>query len=462
MRQQDDVGATVHLDIDALDAVTILHDADGEIAAVNQEAVDQLGYPRAHLRAMTVDELLVETGDWPPEASAHNDARGQSIRHHDGTILDGTVTLRPLEAPEPYLLQFRFEDISDPARSPRRVAQYQTILDELEYAVYATDADWQIEYVNPAFEDLFGYSATEAIGQDVEALLASGEHEDSFYADLRSTIEAGHRWDGEVINETGAGDTTRVHVTILPVEVADTRSFIALAEDVTGAHSTQRLQQERRTLQMLNQAMQHDIETDLERVQEAIDHLRNRGLVADTEQFTQLTTAASDVLRTVDQARSTMRAVIERESPLRPLRVAPTIRQAATSVESGFREARIVLDRPLADVQVMADELLRSLFRNVMVNGIEHNDAVTPQLRVSTRHTEGTVTVRITDNGPGIPTDVRRTVTRGEVDPTDEAVGLGLYLIRTLIDRYNGAITLHDAEPRGSVVELTFPTVATA
>ncbi|MFP4218555.1 MAG: PAS domain S-box protein, partial [Salinarchaeum sp.] len=324
MERQDDTGATVHLNIDALTAVTLLHDADGDITAVNQEAVDQLGYPRAHLRAMTVEELLVEAEDWPPETDLPKNAQGQSIRHHDGTILDGEITLRPLEAPEPYLLQLRFEDVSDPARSPRRVAQYQAILDELEYAVYATDADWQIEYVNPAFEDLFGYNATEAIGKDVEALLASGEHEDSFYADLRSTIEAGHRWDGEVINETGTGDTTRVHVTILPVDVADSRSFIALAEDVTGAYSTQRLQQERRTLQMLNQAMQHDIETDLERVQEAVDQLRNRGLVADTEQFTQLTTAASDVLRTVDQARSTIRAVIERESPLRPLRIAPT------------------------------------------------------------------------------------------------------------------------------------------
>ncbi|MDQ2071263.1 ATP-binding protein [Haloarcula sp. H-GB4] len=101
------------------------------------------------------------------------------------------------------------------------------------------------------------------------------------------------------------------------------------------------------------------------------------------------------------------------------------------------------------------------MFRNVLTNAIQHNDSAPPSVAVDVTDDGDAVSVTVSDNGPGIPDEQKRTVfERGEKRPDSEGTGVGLYLVRTLVDAYGGDVWVEDNEPRGAVVGLTLPKAA--
>lgn len=101
-------------------------------------------------------------------------------------------------------------------------------------AIIITDADGAIEWVNPAFTRLTGFTREEALGQNPR-LLKSGHQPAEFYADMWNTILAGGSWKGEVVNRRKDGGFYIEEMTIAPVRNGDgqIRHFVAVKEDVT-------------------------------------------------------------------------------------------------------------------------------------------------------------------------------------------------------------------------------------
>jgi signal transduction histidine kinase len=105
-------------------------------------------------------------------------------------------------------------------------------------------------------------------------------------------------------------------------------------------------------------------------------------------------------------------------------------------------------------VHVEANEALGNVFANLLNNAVEHNDSDAPRVTVSLETGGRTATVRVGDDGPGIPEDRKE----GVFEPrTGSDHGFGLYLVRTLVASYGGGIHVEDNEPRGSVFVVELP-----
>lgn len=116
----------------------------------------------------------------------------------------------------------------------------------------------------------------------------------------------------------------------------------------------------------------------------------------------------------------------------------------------------VVVDASMPDRAMVAANLpLRRAFANLLRNAVEHNDDA-PRIEVTVHSDPDTVTVRIADNGPGIPEAERDTVLSSEIRH-DTTHGLGLALTQTLVESYDGTIDLTDTGPDGTVFTLTFP-----
>ena len=71
---------------------------------------------------------------------------------------------------------------------------------ECPEAIVITDINGFFEHVNLAFTAITGYTEQEVLGKSC-SILKSNIHPDAFYADLWTTILAGHRWEGEICNK---------------------------------------------------------------------------------------------------------------------------------------------------------------------------------------------------------------------------------------------------------------------
>ena len=101
-------------------------------------------------------------------------------------------------------------------------------------AVSITDTAGRIEYVNPKFTEISGYSREEAVGRNI-GFLKSGQTPDEVYADLWQALAAGREWRGVLLNRKKGGALFRVDTRISPLadEGGRTTHFITIQEDVT-------------------------------------------------------------------------------------------------------------------------------------------------------------------------------------------------------------------------------------
>jgi len=114
------------------------------------------------------------------------------------------------------------------------------------------------------------------------------------------------------------------------------------------------------------------------------------------------------------------------------------------------RVARLQAEYPTAEIRtsipetapVVAHELLPYAYDNVLENALEHNDARTPRLEIDvseeTNDQHNSLTVRIEDNGPGLP-ETEREVLRSESEtPLSHSSGMRLWLTRWIVRSSKG------------------------
>jgi two-component system sensor histidine kinase/response regulator len=109
-------------------------------------------------------------------------------------------------------------------------------------SVVVTDREGTIEYVNPAFSELTGYPAEEAIGLNPR-VLKSGLHPREFYEEMWRTILAGRTWQGEICNRRRDGSLFWESAKIAPVrdDRGEISHFVAIKEDITERRWQERL-----------------------------------------------------------------------------------------------------------------------------------------------------------------------------------------------------------------------------
>jgi PAS domain S-box-containing protein len=123
-------------------------------------------------------------------------------------------------------------------RAEDQVRKLSRAVEQSADLVIITDRHGTIEYVNPAFEDLTGYTPDEVLGHK-PSLLKSGEQNSSFYKDLWDTILAGKVFRGVLINRKKNGTLFHAEKTITPVRDGSGKitHFISNDRDVTERHN---------------------------------------------------------------------------------------------------------------------------------------------------------------------------------------------------------------------------------
>jgi PAS domain S-box-containing protein len=125
-------------------------------------------------------------------------------------------------------------DVTEKHRKELRMKKIAQAIRQSPSTVVITDADANIEYVNPKFTELTGYLPEEVVGSNPR-ILKSGLTPDTVYRELWDTVTSGQEWRGSFRNRKKNGDIYYESASISPVRDRHNRliSYIAVKEDIT-------------------------------------------------------------------------------------------------------------------------------------------------------------------------------------------------------------------------------------
>ena len=237
---------------DALAEGVFVTNSLGLITQVNPAACAILGFPETeligrHARELVLGQAEDEPGPRPACPFLEAIVKGQPFdcverfRGVDGRVFEAEVASRPV-------VQYgghggavtAFHDITARRRteealrhSEERGRKLTTAVEQSPVSIIITDPDGVIEYVNPKFEEVTGFSAAEAVGQNPR-LVKSGMMAPEVYEELWRTILGGGEWKGELHNKRKNGELFWEYVTISPIrDQGRITHFVALKEDIT-------------------------------------------------------------------------------------------------------------------------------------------------------------------------------------------------------------------------------------
>ncbi|WP_161973191.1 PAS domain-containing sensor histidine kinase [Halostella litorea] len=329
--------------------------------------------------------------------------------------------------------------------------------------IFLASADWtEAQYVSAAYEDIWGQSR-EAVYEDPTDFLAGihpedrdrvresmAELSDGTSSELQYRVNPGEdygRWVwayGEPIREDG--------------EVVNVGGFV---RDITEQRRRRQEQERKREkLEMLNQVVRHDLRNEMQIVRGRTELLEDHVDDGGEEHLDDIRLSVQEAIGLTTTARDLTKTMLEDGPEHRPVSVPNVVRSAVETVRTRHDGVAITIYGIGQEARVNADDMLESVFHNLLQNAVIHNDADMPEIEVRVEVDEDVV-VRVADNGPSVP-DARKDVIfgRGEKGLESPGTGLGLYLARTLVEGYDGEIWVADDQPEGSVFTVALPLAA--
>ncbi|WP_136716241.1 PAS domain S-box protein [Halorientalis salina] len=332
--------------------------------------------------------------------------------------------------------------------------RFSYLFDNIPDAVVDTqlaDGDPVVTSTNPAFADVFGYEDEEILGNPIDDYVLP-EEGDAGGTPFEEQVSCGTVEQTEVRRRTADG-VRHFLFRGIPYQISGdaTRAF-GIYTDITEQKHRQR------QLEVLNRVLRHNIRNDLTVVLGHADQLAHElddpdylALVETLQSKAEDIVTMSEKVRDIEQTIG--RTVDDQRQDL-----AETVTAAVQDCRSAYPDADFTVDVP-DGLHVRADEQLRTAVQNLVENAVEHNDAPAPSVRVAAGAAEAdpdAVEVRVVDNGPGIPENERTVIAGDEpITQLNHASGLGLWLVRWIVDSCGGDLSFETARDGGTAVSLT-------
>jgi PAS domain S-box-containing protein len=374
----------------------------------------------------------------------------------DGSMFWNRVTIIPIRGKTgdvTHLLGYQ-EDVSEMKMYEHEKTLFEQQAEASPYAMLITNRDGDIEYVNPAFERMTGYSSTEAMGQNPR-LLKSNKQDPTFYDNLWETITAGDIWEDELINRRKSGELYRVKQTIVPIQddTGKITHFAAIERDISDTVFTEQV------MDVVNRILRHNLRTSINVIDGYTDllegnledpqHLAAVDAISDrTEHLTKLSEKAGDIRVLFEDRRGQQLVSVS------------TIVDYIESCQKEYNEAAITLCVEVEDdVAIKNGSLLELAINESIENAVLHNDNGRPRIDIKLTREDDPPQLRIdiADNGSGIPQGEWDVITANEETPLNHGSGIGLWLIYWCITAIGGSIEMTRHGSYGSVLIYRLP-----
>ncbi len=450
---------------------------------VNDAAIARYGYGRDEFLSMSIADIR-PAEDLPRlRASVANAPQGleQSGRWRhvtkDGRVIDVEITSHTLTFEGRPARAVLAHDVTERLRNESTLRKLSQAVEQSPVSIVITDATGAIEYVNPNFTRLTGYTLDDVRGENPR-ILSSGETPPETYRDLWQTIAAGGEWRGVFHNRKKDGTKFVERAAVSPIVDDDGRisHFVAVKEDITEQLALEeqlRRSQKLEAVGRLAGGVAHDfnnmlsivlgfselaqqrvgpgpIHDDLEAIREAAE--RSAALVGQLLAFARrqmIEPVVLDLNERVEGCHKMLERLVGEDIALR---VVPAAGLWTVRIDPGQ------VDQILANLVVNARDAIPGSGRivietdNVLVDGAYaamYPDAVPGEY----------VLLAVSDSGGGMTSEVQAQVFEPffTTKPLGQGTGLGLPTVYGIVRQHKGFINVYSEPGQGSTFRLYFP-----
>ena len=325
------------------------------------------------------------------------------------------------------LFRFRMLDLTPTAR--------ETLVEAMDDGVVVADVDGRVVYCNPAARRALGEGAVGAA--------------------IRRTPIGSADGVAEGVLELEADDGTRTYE-VSETPLSDFRGdavgrFVHL-RDVTELRV---LRERDQRLSVLNRLLRHNLRNELAVVIGEAEVLDAKLSGEERERVRTIDEAAERLIDMGQKAVHVEKTVGPGRPVTGPLDVVPVVSAVASNLDAAHADATVEVDAPEAAWATAADQqLLEVALENLGENAVEHNPDESPSVEFRVECGEETVSVSVADDGPGIPEEERTAIARERETQMAHASGLGLWLVRWIVEASDGELSFESRDPAGSVVTI--------
>jgi PAS domain S-box-containing protein len=291
--------------------VGIFQSTADRLATVNPTLVRMFGYesPEDMLVNVPVSAALFVQPEQRAEIvrrameSGSFAAREVEYRRKDGSTFTANLRMRAAcdEKGGLKFLEGFVEDITEAKRREAELVKMSRAIEQSPVTIIITDPAGRIEYVNPKFTQMTGYTSEEALGQNTR-MLKSGKTTAAEYERMWEAIKTGREWRGEFMTKAKDGRLFWEFAVISPIvgKAGQITHFLAVKEDITERKRLEERLREAQKMEAIGQlagGVAHDFNNILAAT------LMHLGLL---QQSSQLSPAAKESLQEVE--RETLRA----------------------------------------------------------------------------------------------------------------------------------------------------------
>jgi two-component system, LuxR family, sensor kinase FixL len=364
-----------------------------------------------------------------------------------------------------------------------RETHLRSIMETIPDATIVIDGRGIMQIFSSAAERQFGYSAKEAIGQNVSMLMPAPDRSrhDGYLARYASTGERHIIGIGRIVTgQRKDGTTFPMHLSIGEMQSGGEPFFTGFVRDLTEHQQTQaRLHQLQSELVHVSRltamgemasALAHELNQPLAAISNYMKGSR-RLLAGSTDANKStiegaLDRASEQALRAGQIIRRLRDFVARGESEKRVESLSKLIEESGALGLSGAREQGIVLrfeldhmnDLVLVD-RVQIQQVLVNLFRNAL-EAMAHSPQ--RQLIASTaKVADDMIEVAVSDTGPGFPDDVKPNLFQTFFTTKETGMGVGLSISRSIVEAHGGRMWAETNDLGGATFRFTLPAAPT-
>lgn len=458
----------------------------GDIVDANKAACLFYGYSFGQITNLKISQINTLSNE-ELKVEMHKSLTAQkqhfNFKHRlsNGEIRDVEIYSGKVNFSGKDLLYSTVHDVTKRKLAEEKVHKLTASIEQSPLSVVITDLHGAIEYANPYFSKLTGYSNHELLGSNPN-ILNSGVQSKAFYKELWDTILAGNKWEGEICNKKKNGDLFWEFATISPLKNQNEEiiNFVGIKEDISErkrmieelikakdkAEESDRL----KTAFLAN--MSHEIRTPMNGILGFTDLLLEPNLDNHKkDEFIQLIHQSGQrMLNTVNDLIeiSKIEAGIERVN-----RSSINIYECINNLIGFFKRQAQKKGLDLVfDVDISLKTLvlftdigkLESILTNLIKNAVKFT--VKGKIIVDYTVVDGFVEVSIRDTGIGISKH-NLTIIFNRFQQVDsggarafEGSGLGLAITKSYVELLGGKIWMESVENQGSQFYFTIPLIS--